>query len=45
MRIMHRRAMIGIYRGEHYITMLSFDATIETTFLRKLTEQSTRIGL
>jgi len=45
MRIRYRKGMIAIYRGEHYITMLSFDPTIETTFLRKLTEQSTRIGL
>lgn len=45
MTIRYRKVMIAIYRGDHYITMLSFDPSVETPFLRKLTEELTRIRI
>jgi hypothetical protein len=43
MTIRYRRVMIAIYRGTHHIVMLSFDASVETPFLRKLSDQLGRI--
>jgi len=43
MTIRYRKAMIAIYRGDHYIIMLSFEPSVETPFLRKLTEELDRI--
>jgi hypothetical protein len=43
MTIRYRKVMIAIYRGERYIIMLSFDPSVETPFLRKLTAELDRI--
>jgi len=43
MTIRYRKVMIAIYRGEHHIVMLSFDSSVETPFLRKLTEELGRV--
>lgn len=43
--IRYRKLLIAIYRGEHYMVMLSFDPSVDTPFLRKLTEELDRIGV
>jgi hypothetical protein len=43
MTIRYRKVMIAIYRGEQHIVMLSFDPSVETPFLRKLTEELGRV--
>ena len=43
MTIRYRKLMIAIYRGDRYIIMLSFDPSVETPFLRKLTAELDRI--
>ena len=45
MSIRYRKVMIAIYRGDQYITMLSFDPSVETPFLRKLTDELGRLHL
>jgi hypothetical protein len=45
MTIRYRKVMIAIYRGEHYIAMLSFDPSVETPFVRRLTEELARVRL
>ena len=45
MTIRYRKLMIAIYRGEHYMIMLSFESSVETPFLRRLTEELDRIGV
>lgn len=43
MTIRYRKLMIAIYRGDRYTIMLSFDPSVETPFLRKLTAELARI--
>ena len=43
MTIRYRKVMIAIYRGTHHIVMLSFDPSVETPFLRKLSDELGRI--
>ncbi len=43
MTIRYRKLMIAIYRGDRYIIMLSFDPSVVTPFLRKLTAELDRI--
>lgn len=45
MTIRYRKMMIAIYRGDRHIIMLSFEPSVETPFLSKLTEELARMRI